>query len=366
MKANTELSHSIAIMVLEYFTKNKKGKQPAPVATATPPAETQAEDEAKSPVLTKEDEDFFKRIIAEDHQSPSGGQLVIFDKKDEGVSTDPQVRLMDGADKLPLPETPETETTDPIEKGEESATKDGKDATKLKDPARRKSYLAYIQKRIPNLPFGKDATRDAARKQAGNDLADVAGAVKAGESLAPPTAEEEAEREKKDLTNILDQLNLSALNNRAFSFSESSQKLMDEFTQILKDLINGVPTAYDDLEKLLTKSDKTLKETFKGLPPFIQKFIKTLPTKLSASVAPGLLAAASEKPGADGAAMGMKSTSTKYLKTVPGLKSLISTDAIVGMLRTILNFLKLRFPAVISGTNILLSVAVFCKSSCET
>lgn len=339
-------------MVLEYFTKNKKGKQPVAAATATQPV-SQVDDGSKSPVLTQADEDFFRKIIAEDHQSTSGGQIVIFDKKNEGVSTDAQTRLMDRADAISLPASPEVEPTNPIDHATSGTSKD---AERPKDPSRRKSYLSFIQKRVPVLPFGRDATK----RQAGTDLSDVAGAVKTGESLAPPTAADEVEKEKKDLTSILDQLNLASVNNRAFSFSEESQKLMAEFTQILKDLINGVPTAYDDLEKLLTKSDKSLKQTFKNMPPFLQKFVKTLPSKLSASIAPGLLAAAAERPG-DPASMSTSSTSAKYLKQVPGLKQLMSTEAVVGLLKSILNFLKLRFPAIISGTNILLSLAVFCE-----
>jgi hypothetical protein len=172
------------------------------------------------------------------------------------------------------------------------------------------------------------------------------------------------------MTSILDQLNLSAINNRAFSFSKESNKLFERFTQILKDLINGVPTAYDDLEKLLTDSDKQLKEMFGNLPPFLQNLVKSLPAKMTASIAPGLMAAASEKPGADAKTMNLdpKAYVKNYAKTrakrsIPSLKNLVKTDAIVAMLKSILNFLKFRFPAFISGTNVLLSLAVFCKSS---
>lgn len=186
--------------------------------------------------------------------------------------------------------------------------------------------------------------------------------------MAPPT-KEEADQEKKDMTSILDQLNLSAVNNRAFSFSAESNKLFERFTQILKDLINGVPTAYDDLEKLLTDSDKQLKEMFGNLPPFLQNLVKSLPAKMTASIVPGLAAAASEKPGADAKSMNLdpKAFAKDYAKkrakrSIPSLKNLVKTDAIVAMLKSILNFLKFRFPAFISGTNVLLSLAVFCKS----
>jgi hypothetical protein len=163
------------------------------------------------------------------------------------------------------------------------------------------------------------------------------------------------------MTSILDQLNLSAVNNQVFSFSKESQRLMDEFTQILKDLVNGVPTAYDDLEKFLTRSETEVSGMFDKMPPFLQNLVKSLPAKMTSTIAPGLLAASSEKPGADMAAMS-GGTASKAKRTIPSLKKLIAQQgAVTGMLRTILNFLKLRFPTFLTGTNVLLSLAVFCK-----
>jgi hypothetical protein len=168
---------------------------------------------------------------------------------------------------------------------------------------------------------------------------------------------EEAEKEKRDISAVLDQLNLSAVNNRAFSVSKESQKLLDEFTQILKDLINGVPTAYDDLERLLTNRDKQLRKMWDDLPPFLQKFVATLPSKFSATSAiPGLMSAAAQKPGEAGA--GSKKSKRG---PIPALKNLVGGEAVVGLLKGILNFLKLRFPALLTGTNVLLSLSVFCK-----
>jgi hypothetical protein len=321
-------------MVLEFLTKKKEVAK--------------AEGGVKSPVLKQEDEDFLERLAYEAQLPPS--QVVLFEGN---RSTDAQVRLMDGAEQIPLPTSPQDgEAANPIE-SKAIETPDGK-SEKKKDASKRQSYLAYIQKRIP---FGKDHNR----KQAGSDLQVVANAVKAGESLAPEVSPEEAEKEKQDMTKILDDLNLSAVNNRAFSFSKESQKLMDEFTQILKDIVNGVPTAYDDLEKFLTRSDKQVKDMYTNLPPFLQKFVKTLPAKMTGTLAPGLLAAAAEKPGHDGQMLGEPSDRSKasLRKKLPLLKNLVKTDAIAGMLKSILNFLKFRFPTFVSGTNILLSLSVF-------
>jgi hypothetical protein len=173
------------------------------------------------------------------------------------------------------------------------------------------------------------------------------------------------------LTEVLDQLNLSAVNNRVFSFSKESTKLMDEFTLILKDIVNGVPTAYDDLEKLLTRQESQLTKLFGAMPPFLQTLVKSLPAKFTASLGPEFLAATSEKPGANAKMSATEklfnaatSGTGKKRNRIPTLKSLVSQQgAVAAMLKSILNFLKLRFPAVITGTNILMSLAVFCKSS---
>lgn len=182
---------------------------------------------------------------------------------------------------------------------------------------------------------------------------------------------------------MLDQLNLSATNNRVFSLSQESAKLMGDFTQILKDIVNGVPTAYDDLETLLTHKEKEIKHLFMNMPPWLQTLVKSLPAKLGTSLAPELMAAASEQPGHDAKMMEAKldpnakvgslgaqaeAQAKKFAKRktkskIPTLKSLVSKEgAVAGMLRSILNFLKLRFPAFITGTNVLMSLAVFCKS----
>jgi len=134
---------------------------------------------------------------------------------------------------------------------------------------------------------------------------------------------------------------------------------------ILKDLVNGVPTAYDDLVHLLDDSQGTLAKSYDHLPSFLQKLITQLPTKLTGSLAPELLAVATEaqafgtaSAGASSGGFGaaaksfLKPTSLKDLVTKPG--------AVVGLLKTIMNALKLRWPAFM-GTNVLLSLGLFGK-----
>lgn len=71
---------------------------------------------------------------------------------------------------------------------------------------------------------------------------------------------------------------------------------------------------------------------------------------MTESITPELLAAAAERPALQKSATKFKVPSLKDLVTKPG--------AVAGMLRAIMNFLKLRFPAFL-GMNVLYSLALF-------
>ena len=197
-----------------------------------------------------------------------------------------------------------------------------------------------------------------------------------GSSLSPNekvVTPNEAASEVDDINRILEDLNLSAVNNRVFSISKGSQEVVGKFTIILKDLVNGVPTAYDDLVDLLNDSDGTLAKSYDSLPSFLQKLVTQLPTKLTGSLAPELLAVATEAQafsGAGGAAGaefataaaagGIGGAAKGFLK-ISTLKDLVTKPgAVVTMLKYIMNALKLRWPAFM-GTNVLLSLGLFGK-----
>ena len=123
-----------------------------------------------------------------------------------------------------------------------------------------------------------------------------------------------------------------------------------------------MPTAYGDLESLLTNSEGQLQQGFTKLPPWLQKLVEQLPSKMTKSIGPEVLAAAAEKHGVNTkyANMAAHGTEKGGLKMrVPSLQDLVTKPgAVIGMLKAIMNFLKLRFPAFL-GMNVLYSLALF-------
>ena len=109
-----------------------------------------------------------------------------------------------------------------------------------------------------------------------------------------------------------------------------------------------------------------MQQMFDKLPPFLQKLVKQLPGKLQEEIGPEMLAAAAEKQGihskhvnkaasvAEKAGMRIKTPNLKDLITKPG--------AVMGLLKAIMNFLKLRFPAFL-GMNVLYSLGLFSQCS---
>ena len=255
-------------------------------------------------------------------------------------------------------EAPKDETTSELEAVSTEKTSDSTEKytdTKGKQPEEptQRTWASYI----PSVPtFSRNTAEAAAASQT-------------------PEAKEQDERE---VSVLLDRLNLSAINNRVFSFSDQSQKLYAEFTLILKDIVNGAPTAWEDLETLLKENEKHLEQTFKNMPPFVQTLVKSLPSKFATSMGPELMAMAGDKPGNDlkkqmEAASSTASSSIsaqninvdlkkKQKRKVPNIKDLAKQKGTVtSMLTNIVNFLKLRFPAFVTGTNVVMSLAVFSK-----
>ena len=341
--------------VVHSVPKTEEASKPSGLVPSPPLAPTinePADEAGTEPVLNEEDEKFLKRLaaIAQEPEGtppplPGRPAEVIDQNGQHKIGKDAQEALMDGAEKIPLPKSPQEKKPfisyfvlpkfgkkdDKTEKEKEATPKDKK---------------------------GKAKVTGAERNELADNLLAAAAASKSAEQA-------EAEKENQDLTKILEELNLSAVNNRVFSFSKESEELLQKFTLVLKDVVNGAPTAYNDLEKLFTDYDAQLKKMYGGLPPFLQNFVKSLPAKLTAGLGPELLAASAEKPGFDakqrtgGGGSKSKKSRLPGVPNIPSLKQLVSAQgAVATALRSIVNFLKFRFPALATGTNLIMSLAV--------
>ncbi|KAJ5040524.1 uncharacterized protein L3040_006178 [Drepanopeziza brunnea f. sp. 'multigermtubi'] len=312
--------------MLEYFTSKKVKKQET---------EKKAEAGLLPPLINEEDEHFLERIVSAEGTPPPLPERprVLGPEAGDSTGSAAQVVVHDGNDTAE-----EEKRRSPKDKGKGKESE--KDAEKEKKPGR----FSFLHR------SGTKKNKDG---------------LKADSTVATPN---EAATEEIDINKVLEDLNLSAVNNRAFSISEESQVILQKFTVILKDLINGVPTAYDDLTHLLDDSQKTLAKGYDHLPGFLQKLVMTLPDKLTKNLGPEILAAAAEAQvlntatagGAEtaGGAAGIGAAAMKFLKPT-SLKDLVTKPgAVVSMLKAILNALKLRWPAFM-GTNVLLSIALF-------
>lgn len=317
----------------------------------------------EAPVLSEDDEAFLQRIAEEGPPPPLPSRRPALPERPldlpiagESQANDLQLVLADEAKEVPLPDGPDTSLAAP------SATEEDKN---IREDERPTSSSGKKKKR---WSFLRRDSRDSKRKSQKATASDL---MSAAEHIKPPDAQpnedgnvsdQEAKKEEEEMASVLEQLNLAAVDNRVFSISKESQELLYKFKFVLKDLVNGVPTAYGDLESLLTNSEDQIQRGYEHLPSFLQKLIKQLPSKVTQSVGPEMLAAAAEKHGlhskyTDHAAHAAEKMGVKV--RVPSLKDLVTKPgAVAGMLKAIMNFLKLRFPAFL-GMNVLYSLALF-------
>ena len=191
--------------MLDYL-KSKRGKSPAPTQ------------EAEAPILTQEDEEFLHRIATEGAPPPLPVRPGMEHLPEAGISEDnnAQLALYDGAQRIPLPDAPNTPegilTT--AESDHTEAAVAGKSQERGKKP--KWSWLR------------KDS-RDAKRKATATDL------MSAAEGLKSPDAQPnednaisdpEAQKEEEEMSDVLEQLNFAAVDNRVFSISKESQELL--------------------------------------------------------------------------------------------------------------------------------------------
>ena len=101
--------------------------------------------------------------------------------------------------------------------------------------------------------------------------------------------------------------------------------------------MNGVPTAYDDLVSLFDSSFSIFEMAFEEFPSSLKELITNLPDFLTPEV---LTSIATISPALADA--GKKILELRALVTSP--------EAIIGMLKAVVNALKLRFPMLLSGS----------------
>ena len=194
--------------MLEYFTIKKAKKH-----------QEEAE-KSEVPVLTDEDEAFLQRIATEGTPPPLPERPQDLAVAGDSKGNDAQIALMNGAQDIPLPDVPDT--PDDVLVAIEG---EGEHNTKEKGKAKE-------SKRPFKWSFLRRDSRDNKRKSkdvAATDLHGIAEGLKAPD--AKPNEDgvvtpHEAAKEEDEMTAVLEQLNLAAVNNRVFSISKESQELL--------------------------------------------------------------------------------------------------------------------------------------------
>ncbi|CAE6512791.1 unnamed protein product [Rhizoctonia solani] len=195
------------------------------------------------------------------------------------------------------------------------------------------------------------------------------------------TPEPELTKEQRDLAAVLDSLDMQAGHQGIAFTTPDTRALLQQFTQIIKDVINGVPTAYNDLIEFFESSSTQLSKEWNSLPSSFQKLIRSLPLGIPPDVFTAMAATAVPLAGGQSgtepapqasAGLGNKfNPMSMFTKTNPktGAKSatlprpgqvkdlLGSGGGIATILRSIVTFLKTRFP-MLAGTNALMSMGI--------
>lgn len=208
-----------------YFT-SKKGKEPAVKTPAKTPDE-KPEDVA-GPVLSSEDEAFLHRIASEGTppplpERPRPQDLPVAGETEENQG---QLVLLSEAQDVPLPSAPDTPAEDVATaiESERSETVREKEKEKPKD-GKKPFRWSFLRK------DSRDGKRKA-KVDTATDLQSVADALKppgAQPNEDHVVADPEAKKEEEEMTAIMEELNLAAVNNRVFSISAESKELLQKY-----------------------------------------------------------------------------------------------------------------------------------------
>ena len=206
---------------------------------AKPSHETlQVPEEPPGPLLNEDDEAFLQRIAEEGPPPPLPRRPPLPDRPldlpvvGEVETNDMQLVLadnpieVDDPMEIPLPPTPAT-TGDapPVPEDENESTEERKDKEKTKDKSKKKRAKWSFLRRD-----SRDNKRKS-QKAAATDLMGATQAVKPADAQANGdgnVSDDEVKKEEDEMTSLLEQLNLAAVDNRVFSMSKESQELLNK------------------------------------------------------------------------------------------------------------------------------------------
>ena len=164
--------------------------------------------------MTDEDEAFLQLIASEGTPPPLPERPQNLAEAGSTRGNDAQIALMNGAQNIPLPDVPDTP--------------DGKVAPlEQEDTGKGKEKASGGKKRV--WSFIRRDSRDRHRKTTAADLHNIAEGLKAADARPNEdhtVPDHEAKKEEEEMTSVLEQLNLAAVNNRVFSISKESQELL--------------------------------------------------------------------------------------------------------------------------------------------
>lgn len=201
--------------MMSYFG-HKKGKEPAVKVEDQP-------DDVEGPVLSEEDEAFLHRIATEGTPPPLPERPRPQDLPTAGESegNNAQLVLLKDAQDVPLPNAPDTPAEEIASAIESEAPQMSKEKHKEKKKPARWSFL-------------RRDSRDGKRKAQAETATGLMGVAEGLKSVeAQPNeghavSDPEAKKEEAEMTAIMDDLNLAAVDNRVFSISKESKDLLQK------------------------------------------------------------------------------------------------------------------------------------------
>ena len=182
-------------------------------------------------MLNEEDEAFLHRIategvppdLPERPAPPLPARPQDLPEAGQPQGNDAQVALMNGAQDVPIPDTPDTpDTPDGVlttAEGERTEKRTGKGGAK-------KLRWSWLRR----------DSRDAKRQAAATSLMSVAEGLKSADAQPNEdgqVSDPEAKKEEEEMSHVLEELNLAAVNNRVFSISKESQELLHKYIHAL-------------------------------------------------------------------------------------------------------------------------------------